>query len=78
VLETFDKGTTTVVLGEVLHFHIEDALIDPARLHVDTLAMNLVARMHGAGWYTRSTDLFQLERPSFAAEADATGALPTR
>lgn len=78
VLETFDKGTTTVVLGEVLHFHIEDALIDPTRLHVDTLAMNLVARMHGAGWYTRCTDLFQLERPSFAAEADATGALPTR
>ncbi|WP_197705116.1 hypothetical protein [Sphingobium cloacae] len=35
-------------------------------LHVDTLAMQLVARMHGAGWYACSTDLFQLERPTYA------------
>ena len=66
LLDTFERGASTVVLGEVIHFHIADALIDPERLHVDTLAMNLVARMHGAGWYTRSTDLFQLQRPAFA------------
>ncbi|TWB43998.1 flavin reductase family protein [Nitrospirillum pindoramense] len=61
-----DAGQSTVVLGEVLHFHIRDDLVDARRLHVDTLAMALVARMHGAGWYTRSTDLFQLSRPSYA------------
>lgn len=66
LVHTFERGTSTVVLGEVIHFHIADALVDPQRLHVDTLAMNLVARMHGAGWYTRSTDLFQLTRPAFA------------
>jgi flavin reductase (DIM6/NTAB) family NADH-FMN oxidoreductase RutF len=71
LLETFERGTNTVVLGEVIHFHIADALVDPKRLHVDTLAMNLVARMHGAGWYTRSTDLFQLQRPTFAELAPA-------
>jgi hypothetical protein len=26
--------------------------------------MGLVARMHGSGWYARSTDLFQLARPT--------------
>lgn len=57
---------TTIVLGEVLTMHVADAMIDAERLHVDTLAMDLVARMHGAGWYTRSTDLFQLTRPAFA------------
>lgn len=61
-----DAGQSTIILGEVLRFHIADALVDAERLHVDTLAMGLVARMHGAGWYTRSTDLFQLVRPSYA------------
>lgn len=61
-----DAGQCTIILGEVLRFHIADAFIDPDRLHVDTLAMDLVARMHGAGWYTRSTHLLQLARPAYA------------
>lgn len=65
LFKSVDAGLSTVVLGEVLRFHIDDAFIDPANLHVDTLAMNLVARMHGAGWYTRSSDLFQLVRPVY-------------
>jgi flavin reductase (DIM6/NTAB) family NADH-FMN oxidoreductase RutF len=57
-----------VVIGEVLVAHIADAFIlDPERLHIDAPAMKLVARMHGAGWYTRSTDLFQMDRPSWTA-----------
>lgn len=64
--QSIEAGLTTIVLGEVLRFHIGDALIAPERLHVDTLAMNLVARMHGAGWYTRATDLFQMTRPTYA------------
>jgi flavin reductase (DIM6/NTAB) family NADH-FMN oxidoreductase RutF len=60
------SATSTVVLGQVVTMHIDDRFIDPERLHVDTLAMKLVARMHGAGWYTRSIDLFQLERPVWA------------
>lgn len=66
VFRAIDAGQTTVMLGEVLQFHIRDALVDADRLHVDTLAMQLVARMHGAGWYTRCTDLFQQTRPVYA------------
>ncbi|HEY6870512.1 MAG TPA: flavin reductase family protein [Novosphingobium sp.] len=66
LFQSIEAGQTTVVLGQVQHFHIRDELVDPARLHVDTLAMELVARMHGAGWYTRCTDLFQLARPVYA------------
>lgn len=65
LFQSIDAGLSTIILGEVLHFHIDDALVDPSKLHVDTLAMRLVARMHGAGWYARSTDLFQLERPVY-------------
>lgn len=65
VFQAIEAGLTTVMLGEVLQFHIRDALVDADRLHVDTLAMQLVARMHGAGWYTRCTDLFQQTRPVY-------------
>lgn len=63
--EHVEAGRSTIALGEVLRFHIDDAFIDAERLHVDAPAMNLVARMHGAGWYTRPTDLFQMTRPIY-------------
>jgi len=28
--------------------------------------MQLIGRMHGSGWYARTNDLFQLNRPSWA------------
>ncbi|MCJ2183189.1 flavin reductase family protein [Novosphingobium sp. 1949] len=63
--QAIPAGTSTIVLGEVLHFHIADGLADPERLHVDTLGLDLVARMHGGGWYARQTDLFDMPRPRF-------------
>ena len=66
LLQSVDAGRTTVALGEVLCFHIRDDLVDLDRLRVDTPAMGLIARMHGAGFYTRCNDLFQLRRPTFS------------
>jgi flavin reductase (DIM6/NTAB) family NADH-FMN oxidoreductase RutF len=44
-----------IVLGEVLALHIaEDHLLDVERCHVDTPALDLIGRLHGGGWYTRS------------------------
>ena len=57
----------TVVIGRVVYAHVQDPLVlDAERCHLDTAAMDLVARMHGSGWYSRQTDLFQLTRPSYA------------
>lgn len=57
-----------IVVATVLRVHIEDEfLLDAERCHVDTPALKLVSRMHGSGWYARSTDLFQLARPSYKA-----------
>jgi flavin reductase (DIM6/NTAB) family NADH-FMN oxidoreductase RutF len=57
-----------IVVATVLRAHIDDEfLLDAERCHVDTPALKLVSRMHGSGWYARSTDLFQLTRPSYKA-----------
>lgn len=54
----------TIVIGRVVAAYIDDSVIlDAERGHIDTPALGLIGRMHGAGWYARSTDLFQLTRP---------------
>ncbi len=62
-----DIGThQTVMIGEILVAHIADAFIsDPDKLYLDTPAMGLIGRTHGAGWYARTTDQFKLDRPTF-------------
>ncbi len=57
---------STVILGEVVMFHIADHCIDPANLHIDAPALQLIARMHGSGWYARTADVFQMQRPRYA------------
>jgi hypothetical protein len=44
-------------------------VLDAERAHIDTPALGLIGRMHGAGWYTRSADQFQLDRPDYATWA---------
>lgn len=62
-----DIGThQTVLIGEILMTHIKDEFIsNPEKLYLDTPAMGLIGRTHGAGWYARGTDQFALERPAF-------------
>ncbi|MBR1195205.1 flavin reductase family protein [Bradyrhizobium sp. AUGA SZCCT0240] len=57
----------TAVIGRILCAHVEDSAVqDKARCYIDTPALQLIGRMHGSGWYARCTDLFQLDRPSWA------------
>ena len=49
-------------IGRVIHIHIRDDLIDPAKMYVHTEKMRLIGRMHGRGWYARTTDLFLMDR----------------
>lgn len=52
-----------IVLGRVLAMHVrDDAVLDAARCHIDTPALDLIGRMHGGGWYARTTDRFDLPR----------------
>ena len=56
-------GNRDLVLGRVVMMHIaDDAVLDAARCYVDTPKLGLVGRMHGGGWYARTTDLFEIPR----------------
>ena len=55
-----------VVIGRVLAVHIEDRfLLDADRAHIDTNALELVARSFGSD-YVRTRDTFSLARPTWA------------
>ncbi len=57
----------TIVLGRVLALYVrDDCVLDAKRHYVDTSKLQLVARMHGRGWYARTTDLYEIRRQTFA------------
>jgi flavin reductase (DIM6/NTAB) family NADH-FMN oxidoreductase RutF len=64
LLQIVDLGPTNgLVLGEVLAMHVRDeSVLDAAKHYVDTPALKLISRMHGAGWYARTSDLFEMPR----------------
>jgi flavin reductase (DIM6/NTAB) family NADH-FMN oxidoreductase RutF len=52
-----------IMLGRVLAAHVTDAaVLNAQRAHLDTPRLDLIGRMHGGGWYARTTDLFELPR----------------
>lgn len=57
----------TIVVGRVVCAHVADAFVlDARRCHLDTPALRLIARMHGSGVYARSSDRFEMRRPTWA------------
>lgn len=62
---TIEIGHTRVVLGEVLHLSIRDDLVDAQKFYVRSGEMGLIGRMHGGGWYARTTDLFEMPRIAY-------------
>ncbi|WP_426957060.1 flavin reductase family protein [Muricoccus radiodurans] len=56
-------GGHNLVLGRVVAVHIDDeCMLDAKRLYVDTPKLGLIGRMHGSGWYARTTDRFDMPR----------------
>lgn len=64
----------TIVLGEVLALHIDDAFLsgEGAHVRIDNQAMKLIGRTHGAaaGHYVRNSDSFEIVRPTWPLDAD--------
>jgi len=59
-------GNSTMEVGRVIHIHIRDDLMDMEKLYVKTEQAKLIGRMHGRGWYTRTSELFLMDRMSLA------------
>lgn len=62
---TIEIGKTRIILGEVIHFRIRDDLVDAEHFYVAGERLNLIGRMHGRGWYVRTTDLFEMPRIAY-------------
>ena len=53
----------SVVFGRVVAMHVADeAVLDAAKCYIDTPKLDLIGRMHGRGWYTRTRDRFEMPR----------------
>jgi flavin reductase (DIM6/NTAB) family NADH-FMN oxidoreductase RutF len=52
---------STLVIGEVVAFHVREDLLDGTR--VDQAGLDLIGRM-GGPTYTRTRDMFDMERPA--------------
>jgi flavin reductase (DIM6/NTAB) family NADH-FMN oxidoreductase RutF len=52
-----------VILGTVVAIHVADEFVlDADKCYIDTPKLDLVGRMHGRGWYARTTDRFDMPR----------------
>ena len=64
LMQIVDLGEDNgLVLGRVLAMHVrDDAVMDREKCLIDTPSLKLIGRMHGTGWYARTSDLFQMPR----------------
>lgn len=64
LIDTVDVGRPpmagTIVIGEIVRFHVEESLLDGTK--VDQLALRAIGRM-GGPLFTRTQDTFSLTRP---------------
>ena len=58
-----EGGKRSIVLGEVLRFHVRDEVLTP-RGHIDLAQMKPVGRLAGSG-YVRLSDPFDIKRMSY-------------
>ena len=54
----------TMVIGEIVNFHLRDGLVDEQKMYVNTPAIQAMGRMEGRDMYCRSAnDRFSMPRP---------------
>ena len=63
LMQIVDLGETGLVLGRVVAMHVHDEFVlDAKSYYIDTPGLKLIGRMHGRGWYARTSDLFDMPR----------------
>jgi len=67
IFQFVPAGRQVIVLGSVVAIHVrDDCVLDAAKFYLDTPKMELVGRMHGRGWYARTTDRIEIPRMDVA------------
>ncbi len=65
-------GKRIIVLARVEGLHVDDAaVIDADKCYIDGNKLDLVGRMHGAGWYSHTRDSFVLPRIPYKPKEEA-------
>ena len=64
--QVIEMGGNRIVLGEVVFLHVQDEFVDTENKRIHAEALGLIGRMHGGGWYARTTDLFEMPRISYS------------
>lgn len=55
-----------MMIGEIVYAHVADEFVlDPERGLIDTPSLRLIGGMHGAKWYAKLSDRFEMERPTW-------------
>jgi flavin reductase (DIM6/NTAB) family NADH-FMN oxidoreductase RutF len=63
LMQIVDMGESGLVLGRVVAMHVHDEFVlDAEKYYIDTPNLKLLGRMHGRGWYARTSDLFDMPR----------------
>lgn len=53
----------TLIMAHILAMHVaDDCVLNPTRCHLDTPKLDLIGRLHGAGWYSTVRDRFEMPR----------------
>jgi len=56
-------GVNRLIVGNVVHAGVDDDYFDASAKRILTSKIGPVGRMHGPSGYTRTRDLFEIERP---------------
>jgi flavin reductase (DIM6/NTAB) family NADH-FMN oxidoreductase RutF len=57
-------GDNRLIIGEVLRVHVKEGILDPDTWLVKPGSYHPIGRMQSPHWYCRTTELFELKRPS--------------
>lgn len=58
-----------VAIGRIEVIHVADEFVtDADRAHIDNEALDLIARLHGSGWYLAGGERFQMTRPVYEGD----------
>jgi len=61
------SSNQVILIGRIVQAHVgDDFVVEPHEPVFDTPALGLIGGMHGAKWYARTSDLFEIERPNWA------------
>jgi flavin reductase (DIM6/NTAB) family NADH-FMN oxidoreductase RutF len=59
-------GKSTICLARVVYIHVRTSAFENlARLHIDPTELRLIGRMAGAGGYTTTRDMFNIDRKTW-------------